>query len=46
MPADGVVSNFQSGSPVEEIAENFDLPKSSIRALLSYAAKQKPALNL
>lgn len=44
MPADGIVSNFQTGSPVEEISENFDIPESSIRALLSYAAKQNPAI--
>lgn len=44
MPADGIVSNFQTGSPVEEIAENFDIPESSIRALLSYAATRNPAL--
>lgn len=46
MPADGIVSNFQTGSPVEEIAENFDIPEDSIRALLSYAAKRNPALKL
>ena len=46
MPADGIVSNFQTGSPVEEIAENFDIPEASIRALLSYAARQNPALKL
>ena len=44
MPADGIVSNFQTGSPVEEIAENFDIPEDSIRALLSYAAARNPAL--
>lgn len=46
MPADGIVSNFQTGSPVEEISENFDIPEDSIRALLSYAAKRDPALKL
>ncbi len=46
MPADGIVSNFQTGSPVKEIAENFDIPEDSIRALLSYAAKKNPALKL
>ena len=44
MPADGVVSNFQTGSPVEKIAENFDITEDSIRVLLSYAAKRNPAL--
>ena len=46
MPADGIVSNFQTGSPVEEIAENFDISEASIRALLAYAARQNPALKL
>lgn len=51
MPADGIVSNFQTGSPKEEIAENFDIPEAEIRALLSYAAdiatyKQIAALTL
>ncbi len=46
MPADGIVSNFQTGSPVEEIAENFDISQDSIRALLSYAAQRNPALEL
>ncbi len=46
MPADGIVSNYQTGSPVEEIAENFDIPEESIRTILAYAAKRNPALKL
>ena len=42
LPADTVLSNFESGSPVEEISDNFDIPDKTIRDLLSYAAnKQK-----
>jgi uncharacterized protein (DUF433 family) len=44
MQADSIVQNYQSGSPVEEIAENFDIPEESIRDLLAYAARKNPAL--
>ena len=42
--ADAIVQNYVGGSPVEEIAENFDIPETSIRDVLSYAAKRNPAL--
>ncbi len=38
MPADGVVENYATGAPVEEIAENFGLREDDIRAILDYAA--------
>ena len=42
LPADTVLENFQGGSPIDEIAENFDMPEQTIREVLSYAAdKQK-----
>lgn len=41
LPADTVLSNFQSGSPVEEISDNFDLPETTIRDLLTYAADKQ-----
>ncbi|MDQ2843049.1 MAG: DUF433 domain-containing protein [Acidobacteriota bacterium] len=44
MPADAVLENYESGSPVEEIAENFELPEDQIRTVLAYAAKRNPAL--
>ena len=46
MPADDVVENYNSGSPVEEIAENFGLKANDIRSLLAYhrAHSRKPAL--
>ncbi len=44
MPADAVLENYIGGSPAEEIAENFEIPETSVRALLSYAAKRNPAL--
>ena len=39
MPADGIVSNFQTGSPVKEISENFDIPEQTIWAILAYAVR-------
>ncbi len=36
--ADSIVENYHSGSPVEEIADNFDIPEDTIRAVLTYAA--------
>jgi uncharacterized protein (DUF433 family) len=43
MPADGVVENYLTGSPIEEIAENFGLRENDIRTILNYAASHKPA---
>jgi uncharacterized protein (DUF433 family) len=43
MPADDVVENYESGPPVEEIAENFALEPNDIRTLLAYASSHKPA---
>ncbi len=43
MPADGVVENYATGSPVSEIAENFGLREDDIRTILKYAASHKPA---
>jgi uncharacterized protein (DUF433 family) len=44
MPADAIMENFADGLPAEEIAEVFELPADSVRALLSYAAKRNLAL--
>lgn len=47
IPADVIVKNFSSGSPVEEIEENYpSLPRKTITALLAYAESRKlqPAL--
>jgi uncharacterized protein (DUF433 family) len=37
--ADSIVENFEGGSPIEEISENFSIPESTIRALLNFAGK-------
>lgn len=38
--ADSIVENYESGSPVEEIEENLDIP-ATIREVLAYAHKQQ-----
>ncbi len=43
MPADDVVDNYESGSPVNEIAENFGLKLQDVRTILRYAFTHKPA---
>jgi uncharacterized protein (DUF433 family) len=35
--ADSIVENYEGGSDVEEIAENFDIPETTIRELLAFA---------
>ena len=44
MQADSVVENYEDGSPVDEIVDNFDIPESTIRELLAYAARQDPTI--
>jgi uncharacterized protein (DUF433 family) len=39
--ADSIVENYEGGSPVEEISENFGIPEATIRELLNYAARQQ-----
>jgi uncharacterized protein (DUF433 family) len=42
--ADAIVGNYESGSPVEEIAENFAIPEGMIREILAYAASRQRQL--
>ena len=44
MPADAIVENYADGLPPDEIAEVFELPADSVRALLAYAVERNPAL--
>ena len=44
MPADGIVENYTDGMTAEEIAEVFELPADSVRALLAFAVARNPAL--
>lgn len=41
LPADTILENYEGGSPVEEISENFDTPEQAIREILSYAAQKQ-----
>jgi len=43
MPADAILENHADGLSAEEIAEVFELPVDSVRALLAYAAQHGPA---
>lgn len=38
LPAETIVENYEGGSPIEEIVENFDVPEQTIREILAYAA--------
>ena len=44
--ADSIVENYETGSPVDEIAYNFDLKPEDIRAVLAYAARQRARLEV
>ena len=37
LPADVIVSNFLAGSPLEEIADNFEVSVEKVEAILRYA---------
>ena len=45
LPADTISSNFEAGSPVNEICDNFDMAEETIRKLLAYAANQRNQLH-
>jgi uncharacterized protein (DUF433 family) len=38
MQADCIVANYEDGSPIEEIADNFEIPEGVVREVLAYAA--------
>jgi uncharacterized protein (DUF433 family) len=42
--ADSIVENYEGGSPVEEISENFDIPETTIQEVLTFAARQQKIL--
>ncbi len=39
--ADSIVENYESGSPVEEISENFSISEEIIQQLLTFAARHR-----
>ena len=40
--ADAILENYESGSPIEEISENFSVPVEQVEGVLSYAAAHQP----
>jgi uncharacterized protein (DUF433 family) len=42
--ADTIVENYEGGSPVEEIAENFGVAETTIRQLLRFVARRQRQL--
>lgn len=42
--ADSILDNYENGSPVEEISENFRIPESMILDLIRFAASQQTLL--
>ena len=41
LQADSIVENYEGGSPIGEIAENFSIPESTIREILAFVAAQR-----
>ena len=41
MPVDAIVDNFEYGLSVAEIAEQFEIPRDSIEAILTYASSRR-----
>lgn len=42
--ADSILENYEGGETVEDISDNFDIPQTVIRELLSFAASKKTQL--
>jgi uncharacterized protein (DUF433 family) len=43
MPANAIVDNFDYGSSVTEISEQFELPEEIVQAILAYAKSHRVA---
>jgi uncharacterized protein (DUF433 family) len=43
MPANAIVDNFDYGSSVTEISEQFELPEETVQAVLAYAKSHRVA---
>ncbi len=41
LPANTILENYDGGSPVDEIADNFDISEPTIRGILAYAAEKR-----
>ena len=44
MPAQWIIENYMQGDSPDEIAEEFGLPKSDVRALINAAVARNPEL--
>lgn len=42
--ADSIVENVEGGSPIEKIADNFDIPESTIRAVLACSSENRKSI--
>ena len=42
--ADSILENYESGSPVEEISENFGVPVATIQEVLAFAFRRQNQL--
>jgi uncharacterized protein (DUF433 family) len=42
--ADSIMENYEGGSPVEEISENFGIPAATIREVLAFAFRHQNQL--
>jgi uncharacterized protein (DUF433 family) len=43
MPANAIVDNFDYGSSISEISEQFELPEDTVEAILEYAKSHRVA---
>jgi len=41
MQADSIVENYESGSPAEEISDNFSIPEETILQILAFAHEKR-----
>ncbi|MGI8743309.1 MAG: DUF433 domain-containing protein [Bryobacteraceae bacterium] len=39
--ADSILENYEGGETIEDISDNFDIPQTTIRDLLTFAAYKK-----
>jgi uncharacterized protein (DUF433 family) len=42
VPVEAVLDNYESGSTVDEIVENFDVTPEQVRAVVAYASERAP----
>ena len=42
IPVEAILDNYESGSTVEEIVENFEVTLEQVKAIVAYAAERAP----